>query len=1098
MKGLNSESQPTIQSQIANSVCNKYQDAVVKKVDQDNYLDIHLPSVNEKRGTHLGVNTGKNVIRMVFYCRDEDFVQDALGKSNNLEEYSKGIRPKGDPTFTSIHEAIEAIFKFVDELENIRSGNSQASRNKQETLDINDFLEKSSVDIKEEEDVVSNELEVETSEEDEDSSLSEDEQFTEILEKYGIDEIDELTTITTAEAKKLAKYNGFLFLDNLTFISDEVAEAFSTHEGDLSLDGLTTISDKAISFLANLKGDLFLNGLTSLPESGAKSLSKHVGGLYLNKVTYLNDSDLEILSLHDGSLFIDGLTNISESSIIKLASIKGTLSIDGITALSDRAAAALSNHIGDLYLNGLTTLSDVSVAYLVKHQGSLYLDGLTTLSENASKILSSIGITIKEQTESDDDNEEDYDEEEDEEDSEETEDESEVEFEDVVTTKYTFIDNKGNLLSEYGYDSADWFVDGFARVGNNGEFFYINKKNEKVVFSDNVDVLSFTGKLFRISKDGLYGFANTSGKTIIPCKYEDADDFNNGFAKVVLSGKTGYVSESGIEVIPCKYDDGQSDFGDGFVLVELGDKSIVINSNGEEIWTLDENDEWGSFNFSFGLASVLKDGKYGYIDLSGNIQIPFIFDVANDFYNDCAIVSSADKRFLIDQKGKAITELDYLSVDFFSEGLCLVQSITGLYGYIDEKGIEVIPCQFEEAFFFENGCAQVEMGESKKMINRSGEICFDLEVDFIVGFSEGFFLVRFENFTFQFIGLDGKPLISEFFEDAKQFDCGLAVVKKDGEWGVIDIEGKQVIPFNYSVVSHFADGFFLVGYEVFVTREKFNGKIIVNSNPISDYTDDVKVKEIIAIDPNQIFIVNYIESLGEEFIKEVQQNSKSPEEFEPTLFYVNAPCEFVLGYDGNTYLSESVAGVLSDELIIELFDSEQEWSDFIWDNDWYNVDSLYHEYGIGEPATDLELPDGERISISLKYTNPDYDIFESCFKRTNAGDFIQIASSEEKGYGWDDWKRYSIQFQGGVFNLNKVKVEFEGLIVSGYSLEGKRFSESDDYSTTGKGFTSTLYFNNGKKLVEVEVEELKNELVNAGVDLDNVDEIKAFLLKNKK
>jgi hypothetical protein len=493
----------------------------------------------------------------------------------------------------------------------------------------------------------------------------------------------------------------------------------------------------------------------------------------------------------------------------------------------------------------------------------------------------------------------------------------------------------------------------------------------------------------------------------------------------------------------------------------------------------------------------LKNGKYGYIDLSGNIQIPFLFDQADDFYNDCAVVSLEEKKLLIDRKGKVITELDYMYVQSFYEGLCLVQSNTELYGFINEKGVEVIPCQFDDAYYFDNGFAEIEIDGLKKIINRSGEICFDLEVDFISGVSDGFFLVRLDNFLYQFIGFDGKPLKSEFFEDAQLFKDGFAAVKKDGEWGAIDVEGNQVIPFNYSEVSTFSDGFFLVGYEIFENREKFNGNVIFNSHPISDYTYQVKVKEIIANDPSQIFIINYLESLGEEFFKEAQQNSKSPEEFEPTLFYVNAPCEFILGYDENTYLSENVAGVIPEELIIELFDSNQDWSDFIWENNWHDVDSIYHEYGINEPATDLELPNGERVSINLKYTSPDYDNFETCFKRTSPGDFIQIAFSEEKGYGWDDWKRYSIQFQGGVFNINKIKVEFEGSIVSGYSLDGETFTESDDYSTTGKGFTSTLYFNNGKELVEVEIEELKNELEKASVDLENIDEIKEFLLKNK-
>jgi hypothetical protein len=111
----------SLQSQIADEILKKYKDAVIKKIDSDNYLDIHLPAINEKRGTHLGINTAKNVIRMVFYCRDFDFVQKALANSSLLEEYSQGLRPLGDPSFKNVKDAVEAIFGFLSEINTINS-----------------------------------------------------------------------------------------------------------------------------------------------------------------------------------------------------------------------------------------------------------------------------------------------------------------------------------------------------------------------------------------------------------------------------------------------------------------------------------------------------------------------------------------------------------------------------------------------------------------------------------------------------------------------------------------------------------------------------------------------------------------------------------------------------------------------------------------------------------------------------------------------------------------------------------------------------------------------------------------------------------------
>ena len=56
------------------------------------------------------------------------------------------------------------------------------------------------------------------------------------------------------------------------------------------------------------------------------------------------------------------------------------------------------------------------------------------------------------------------------------------------------------------------------------------------------------------------------------------------------------------------------------------------------------------------------------------------------------------------------------------------------------------------------------------------------------------------------------------------------------------------------------------------------------------------------------------------------------------------------------------------------------------------------------------------------------------------------------------------------------------------------FEEDEDYSTTGKGFTSNLYFNNGIELVNVDLDELREELDNGGIDSSDIDAVKKFAL----
>ena len=80
-----------------------------------NYLDVHMPDVHQKRGTHIWFNTPKaGGIKVGFFCRDKDFIEDAIKRnSETIETYSNGIRIIGHPIFQKSEEAVEAACRFI-------------------------------------------------------------------------------------------------------------------------------------------------------------------------------------------------------------------------------------------------------------------------------------------------------------------------------------------------------------------------------------------------------------------------------------------------------------------------------------------------------------------------------------------------------------------------------------------------------------------------------------------------------------------------------------------------------------------------------------------------------------------------------------------------------------------------------------------------------------------------------------------------------------------------------------------------------------------------------------------------------------------------
>lgn len=117
----------------------------------------------------------------------------------------------------------------------------------------------------------------------------------------------------------------------------------------------------------------------------------------------------------------------------------------------------------------------------------------------------------------------------------------------------------------------------------------------------------------------------------------------------------------------------------------------------------------------------------------------------------------------------------------------------GKYGFADETGKVVIPCNYQDAGSFSEGLAWVKEHDKNAFVDENGR---KLNATAVLKRS----LVR---------TLRGGNVTDSF--------DGLTKVKTDGKYGYIDKAGRVVIPFKYDAAESFKGGF---------ARVKRNGKII--------------------------------------------------------------------------------------------------------------------------------------------------------------------------------------------------------------------------------------------------------------------------------
>jgi TPR repeat protein len=341
---------------------------------------------------------------------------------------------------------------------------------------------------------------------------------------------------------------------------------------------------------------------------------------------------------------------------------------------------------------------------------------------------------------------------------------------------------------------------------------------QKKIKIENTDKV--IGNVKPFFKNGMFGFKNTSTNDIkIPEKYSEVGIFSNGLALAKLDDKFGYIDKLGNIAIPFKYTEA-FDFNNGVAIVAT---NIRENNGYKHKVDYEMIDITGKaivkyflmYNFKDGLARARTDDKkWGFIDESGQIAIPFKFEEVDDFKEGFAKVrvwNGKDFKYgYIDKTGNIVipAKFDFMSRDF-SDGMAKVE-IDDKYGFIDKSGNIIIPIKYINTYpeGFTEGLAAVEKGKKYGFIDKNGTEVIPLKYQGAGEFSEGLAYVKLNN-KYGFIDKNGTEVIPLIYEVCWSFKDGLASVLLDGKWGCIDNTGKVIIPIKYNSPSHlqFKNGF---------------------------------------------------------------------------------------------------------------------------------------------------------------------------------------------------------------------------------------------------------------------------------------------------
>jgi hypothetical protein len=299
--------------------------------------------------------------------------------------------------------------------------------------------------------------------------------------------------------------------------------------------------------------------------------------------------------------------------------------------------------------------------------------------------------------------------------------------------------SKGTPWVKPQFDKVMQFSEGLAHVEVNLKNGFIDNTGKYVIEPRYYSAFSFSEGMAAVAKDdsGTWGYIDHKGSMIIPERFSWAGPFSDGMAQVLLAPnasepsilKSGYIDKTGKMVIEPRYE-WAAQFSEGLALVAEAKPNLQAASNRKAFIDKGGNQVTGFFDdaedFGEGLAAVRVNWLWGFIDRTGTIVIPPMYELVSASFSEgfAGVRCKEGGNTFINTKGERLTDCSFHEVSKFSEGLAAAV-VDKRWGFINTRGEFEISPQFDYAEPFLNGLARVRVVKDNKMyqtyINHRGE-----------------------------------------------------------------------------------------------------------------------------------------------------------------------------------------------------------------------------------------------------------------------------------------------------------------------------------------------------------------------------------------
>lgn len=222
-----------------------------------------------------------------------------------------------------------------------------------------------------------------------------------------------------------------------------------------------------------------------------------------------------------------------------------------------------------------------------------------------------------------------------------------------------------------------------------------------------------------------------------------------------------------------------------------------------------------------------EENKYGYIDKTGEIAIPPLFDRVENFKESYAAVKFAGKWGIIDTKGEIVTPFIFDSIvpnSLNSKEGYFKAVRHGKQGLVNLNGNTIIPFKLDRIDFFDlkKNYVKGKIDGKVGITDVRGNVLIPFKFDRL-DYHHSHRNLRRDYFVAEVNGkegivdLNGNPILPFKFDRIEQYALNIILARKYGITGKPDVIGKidrhnKFVPFISQDDSYFASGILVVSY----------------------------------------------------------------------------------------------------------------------------------------------------------------------------------------------------------------------------------------------------------------------------------------------